>query len=92
MEANAAEQLDRARAARVPMSRLSVVCLDCGRRVRAGHPDCDGDPRATCAIYGCGLAVVGPYVAVEDDYRPTVWLRYCEEHSPVGNAQKALVA
>lgn len=63
-----------------------MICPDCGRRVRAAHPPCEGDPGATCSVYGCGLAPVSwrevdPY----GDGARTVWLRYCEEHSEEGD-------
>ena len=60
--------------------RTSVICFDCGRRVRPTHAACNGDPRATCIIFGCGdPAVVTRLEETHGDGR-MAHLAYCEEH------------
>lgn len=58
-----------------------MICPDCGRLVRTTHALCEGDPRATCAVYGCGDAPVATRgVDQYGDGASTVYLKYCEEH------------
>lgn len=54
-------------------------CSDCGRKVADGH-ECDGDPRSTCVIFGCGLPIVEwRLVETYGDGRQAN-LGYCDGH------------
>ena len=52
-------------------------CPHCRRLVRAEHAVCNGNPRATCAAYGCGRRIVG----IREPQRLSEG--YCERHAAV---------
>lgn len=64
------------------MGASNVICPLCKRNVLMGeHRDCGGDPRATCARYGCGRPAVEREMTDATGEGRWVYLGYCQFHA-----------
>jgi hypothetical protein len=52
-----------------------MACNKCGRSLVADGHQCDGDPRSTCGLWGCGRT---KSVELYDGMR---WRVYCSVHA-----------
>lgn len=56
-----------------------TTCEKCRRRAVDSHV-CDGDPRSTCASFGCGRLAAEHRLVEVDGTGRSATLAYCEAH------------